>query len=44
MFGSDYPVLSMKRCLLQASLDLTDEVPQTWLYYNQNAFFRDKCN
>jgi uncharacterized protein len=40
MFASDYPVLSMKRCLDEAAaLDLTDEVRQGWLYDNANAFF-----
>ncbi len=40
IFASDYPVLSMKRCLTEAAaLDLTDEVRQAWLYDNANDFF-----
>ena len=40
LFASDYPVLSMQRCLGEAAaLDLTDEVRQAWLYDNANAFF-----
>ena len=35
LFASDYPVLSMERCLGEAAaLDLTDEVRQAWLYDN----------
>ncbi len=42
LFASDYPVLSMQRCLGEAAaLDLTDEVRQAWLYDNANAFFFD---
>jgi uncharacterized protein len=42
LFASDYPVLSMRRCLGEASaLDLTDGVRDTWLYDNADAcFFR----
>ena len=40
LFASDYPVLSMQRCLGEvAGLDLTDEVRQAWLYDNADAFF-----
>ena len=40
LFASDYPVLSMERCLGEAAaLDLTDEVRQAWLYDNAHAFF-----
>ncbi|MGF7235008.1 MAG: amidohydrolase family protein [Frankia sp.] len=40
IFASDYPVLSMKRCLTEAAgLDLSDEVRRAWLYDNANAFF-----
>ncbi len=40
LFASDYPVLSMQRCLDEAAaLDLTDEVRQAWLYDNAHAFF-----
>ena len=40
LFASDYPVLSMQRCLGEAAaLDLTDEVRRAWLYDNANAFF-----
>jgi uncharacterized protein len=40
LFASDYPVLSMQRCLGEAAaLDLTDDVRQKWLYDNANAFF-----
>jgi predicted TIM-barrel fold metal-dependent hydrolase len=40
LFASDYPVLSMDRCLGEvANLDLTDEVKQSWLYDNADAFF-----
>ncbi len=40
MFASDYPVLSMERCLGEAAaLDLPDEVRQGWLYDNADAFF-----
>ena len=40
LFASDYPVLSMQRCLGEAAaLDLTDEVRQAWLYDNAHAFF-----
>ncbi len=42
LFASDYPVLSMQRCLGEAAnLELTDEVRQKWLYDNANAFFFD---
>jgi predicted TIM-barrel fold metal-dependent hydrolase len=40
MFASDYPVLSMERCLGEAAaLDLGDEVRDGWLYANASAFF-----
>ncbi len=40
LFASDYPVLSMERCLGEASaLDLPPEVLDGWLYGNAQAFF-----
>ena len=40
MFASDYPVLSMKRCLGEAeALDLPDDVRAAWLFDNAEAFF-----
>ena len=40
MFASDYPVLSMERCLGEAAaLDLSDEVRDAWLFGNADAFF-----
>jgi predicted TIM-barrel fold metal-dependent hydrolase len=40
MFASDYPVLSMERCLGEAAnLDLTTEVRDAWLLGNAKAFF-----
>ena len=40
LFASDYPVLSMRRCLSEAAaLDLTDDVRDGWLYGNAQAFF-----
>ena len=40
LFASDYPVLSMERCLAEAAnLDLPDEVRAAWLYDNAQAFF-----
>jgi predicted TIM-barrel fold metal-dependent hydrolase len=40
-FASDYPVLSMRRCLDEArGLDLTPEVCDAWLYGNAATFFR----
>jgi uncharacterized protein len=40
LFASDYPVLSMQRCLGEAAaLDLSDEVRDGWLYDNARAFF-----
>jgi uncharacterized protein len=40
MFASDYPVLSLERCLGEAAaLDLDDDVRQRWLYDNAMAFF-----
>ena len=45
MFASDYPVLSMKRCIGEAeALDLTDEVRQAWLFDNADAFFFGQRN
>jgi predicted TIM-barrel fold metal-dependent hydrolase len=42
LFASDYPVLSMQRCLGEAAaLDLSDDVRQAWLYDNASAFFFD---
>ncbi len=39
LFASDYPVLSMERCLGEAkALDLPDEVRDAWLYGNADAF------
>lgn len=40
LFASDYPVLSMERCLGEAAaLDLPDEVRDAWLFGNAEAFF-----
>jgi predicted TIM-barrel fold metal-dependent hydrolase len=40
LFASDYPVLSMQRCLGEAAaLDLDEEVRDAWLYDNAHAFF-----
>jgi predicted TIM-barrel fold metal-dependent hydrolase len=40
IFASDYPVLSMQRCLGEArTLDLPEEVLARWLYGNADAFF-----
>lgn len=40
LFASDYPVLSMQRCLGEAAaLDLTDEVREAWLHDNADTFF-----
>jgi predicted TIM-barrel fold metal-dependent hydrolase len=40
LFASDYPVLSMRRCLDEArALDLTAEVLDAWLYGNAEMFF-----
>ena len=40
LFASDYPVLSMERCLGEAAnLDLSDEVRDAWLYGNAQDFF-----
>jgi predicted TIM-barrel fold metal-dependent hydrolase len=40
LFASDYPVLSLERCLGEAAaLDLADDVRQRWLYDNANDFF-----
>ena len=40
LFASDYPVLSMERCLGEIeALELSDEVRQSWLYGNADAFF-----
>ena len=40
IFASDYPVLSMERCLGEAAaLDLPEEVLARWLYDNADAFF-----
>jgi predicted TIM-barrel fold metal-dependent hydrolase len=40
LFASDYPVLSLERCLTEAAaLGLDDEVRDAWLYQNANSFF-----
>jgi predicted TIM-barrel fold metal-dependent hydrolase len=40
LFASDYPVLSMERCLGEAgALDLPDEVRAAWLFDNADRFF-----
>jgi uncharacterized protein len=40
MFASDYPVLSMQRCIGEAmALDLPDDVRDAWLYGNADDFF-----
>ena len=40
IFASDYPVLSMERCLGEAAaLDLPEEVLARWLYDNADTFF-----
>jgi predicted TIM-barrel fold metal-dependent hydrolase len=40
LFASDYPVLSMKRCIDEVKgLDLAPEVRDAWLYRNAEAFF-----
>jgi predicted TIM-barrel fold metal-dependent hydrolase len=40
LFASDFPVLSMERCLGEAAaLDLPDEVRDAWLFGNADAFF-----
>jgi predicted TIM-barrel fold metal-dependent hydrolase len=40
LFASDYPVLSLERCLGEiAALDLDDDVRDRWLYGNAAAFF-----
>jgi predicted TIM-barrel fold metal-dependent hydrolase len=40
MFASDYPVLSLERCLTEAAaLELDDEVRDAWLYQNASSFF-----
>jgi predicted TIM-barrel fold metal-dependent hydrolase len=40
LYASDYPVLSMERCLGEAeALDLPDDVRAAWLHGNANAFF-----
>jgi predicted TIM-barrel fold metal-dependent hydrolase len=40
LFASDYPVLSMQRCLDEAAkLELAPEVRDAWLYRNAEAFF-----
>ena len=40
MFATDYPVLSMARCIGEAqALDLSDEVRDNWLFGNADAFF-----
>jgi predicted TIM-barrel fold metal-dependent hydrolase len=43
IFASDYPVLSMERCLGEArALELSDEVRAAWLHGNAESFFFDK--
>jgi uncharacterized protein len=40
LFASDYPVLSMERCLGEiAALEISDEVRQAWTHDNANSFF-----
>ncbi len=40
IFATDYPVLSMERCLGEAvALGLDDDVLDAWLYGNADAFF-----
>src|SRR5262249_19018379 len=40
LFASDYPALSLQRCLDEArKLDLTPEVRDAWLHGNAHAFF-----
>ena len=40
LFASDYPVLSMERCLAEAEkLDLSPEVREAWLRGNAQSFF-----
>jgi predicted TIM-barrel fold metal-dependent hydrolase len=40
LFASDYPVLSMERCIGEAAaLDLPPEVLDGWLHGNARAFF-----
>src|SRR5262249_11193929 len=40
LFASDYPVLSMERCLGEvAALQIADEVKRSWLYDNAHDFF-----
>ena len=40
IFASDYPVLSMNRCLTEAkALDLPEDVLACWLHDNAEAFF-----
>ena len=40
LFASDYPVLSLQRCLDEArALDLSPEVRDAWLFGNADAFF-----
>ena len=40
LFATDFPVLSMQRCLDEArKLDLTPEVLEAWLYGNASRFF-----
>lgn len=40
IYASDYPVLSMERCLGEiAGLDLTDEARQAWVHDNAASFF-----
>jgi predicted TIM-barrel fold metal-dependent hydrolase len=43
LFASDYPVLSMERCLSEVrALDLDDDVRDRWLYVNGAEFFFDE--
>jgi uncharacterized protein len=40
LFASDYPVLSLERCLGEAAaLDLPDDVRDAWFFGNAEAFF-----
>jgi predicted TIM-barrel fold metal-dependent hydrolase len=42
LFASDFPVLSMERCIGEVNgLDISDDVRRAWLYDNARAFFFD---
>src|SRR5690606_32653145 len=45
LFASDHPVLSMARCIGEATaLDLPDDVLDGWLYRNAADFFFDRID